>query len=87
MVKIKDDIIIAEKIVELHKQYGNCVKQVNLYGPTKTNKKNLKQIFKIFSESGLMDDVKVSIQTTTQIALDNINRIDIVRYFILDKYG
>lgn len=73
---IKDDIIIAEKIVELHKQYGNCVKQVNLYGPTKTNKKNLKQIFKIFSESGLMDDVKVSIQTTTQIALDNINRID-----------
>ena len=72
---IKDDIVVAQKIVELHKKY-NCVKQVNLYGPTKTNKKNLKEIFRLFSEAGIMSDIKVSIQSTTQVALDNINRID-----------
>ena len=71
----KDDITISEEIVKLNQKY-NCVKAVNLYGPTKTNKKNLKQIFKIFGENGLMDDVKVSIQTTTQEALDNIKRVD-----------
>jgi putative methyltransferase len=83
---VKDDITIAQKIVELNKQY-KCVKQVNLYGPTKSNKKNLKEIFRLFSENGIMNDVKVSIQSTTQEVLDNISRIDMPYDEQIDLYN
>ena len=70
-----DDIIVAERICELNQKY-KCVKQVNIYGPTKTNKKNLKEIFRLFVSNGIIDDLKVSIQSISDIALNNIERVD-----------
>ena len=72
----KDDVIITEKIAELHKKY-ECVHTVNLYGPTKTNKKNLKRIYEILVENKINDSIKISIQHTNKQILDNIKRVDI----------
>lgn len=72
---IKDDIEVAKKIVELHKQYKS-VKAVNLYGPTKSNKQNLKQIYELFAEHKINDAIKISIQHTDETILKNIKRKD-----------
>jgi len=71
---VKDDIKIAKKIVELNN--NKCVKYINVYGPTKTSKKFLREIYDIFLSNGILDDIKVSVQHTNQTILDNISRID-----------
>lgn len=72
---IKDDLIIAEKIVELNKKY-NCVYTVNITGPSKTNKLNLLKIQSLFVENNIMSNIKLSLQHTNKVVLDNIKRID-----------
>lgn len=72
---VKEDVICAEKICELHQKY-NCVQDVNMYGPTKTNKPRLKQILSMFAKCGIIQDMKLSIQSTDKQILDNIKRID-----------
>lgn len=72
---VKEDVICAEKICELHEKY-KCVQDVNMYGPTKTNKPRLKQILSMFAKSGIIQDMKLSIQSTNKQILDNIKRID-----------
>lgn len=82
---ITDDVIVAEKICELHKKYGSVV-SVNMYGPTKTNKKNLYKIYEAFASTGIMKDVKLSIQSTDETILKNIKRIDMSYDKQIDLY-
>lgn len=72
---VKDDLVAAEKICELHAKY-NCVQDVNMYGPTKSNKPRLKQILSLFAKSGIIQDMKLSVQSTDKKILENIKRID-----------
>lgn len=72
----KNDVIVSKKIAELQTRY-QCVKAVNLYGPTKTNKNNLVEIYKHFASVNIAGVIKVSVQHTSQEILNNIKRIDI----------
>ena len=83
---IKDDVLVAANICTLHTEY-KCVESVTLYGPTKSNKKNLKEIFDLFLQHGIHDSLKLSIQSTTQEVLDNINRIDMSYDKQIELYG
>lgn len=71
---VKQDITVTEKIIELHKKH-KCLKAVNLYGPTKTKKENLKRIYDMLMEHGI-GELKLSIQHTDKQILDNIKRVD-----------
>lgn len=82
----KDDVKITEKIVELNQKY-KCVNIVNLYGPSKTNKANLKAIYELLAKEGISDSIKISIQHIDQTILDNIRRIDIPFEEQLEMYG
>lgn len=72
----KDDLFIAQKICELHQQYNNCVADVDVYGPSKTSKPRLKEIMILFAKNKVVQDIKISIQSTDKTILDNIKRID-----------
>lgn len=82
----KDDVVITEKIVELNQKY-KCVKVVNLYGPTKKNKNNLKAIYELLAKEGISDSIKISIQHTDNTILENIKRVDIPFEEQLEMYG
>lgn len=82
----KDDVIVTEKIVELNQKY-KCVSVVNLYGPTKTNKANLKAIYELLAKEGISDAIKISIQHTDNTILKNIKRVDIPFEEQLEMYG
>lgn len=82
----KDDVVITQKIVELNKKY-KCVKAVNLYGPSKTNKANLKAIYELLVKEKISDSIKISIQHTDPTILKNIKRIDIPYDEQLEMYG
>jgi putative methyltransferase len=90
---IKDDYDVTVKICELHKKY-NCVQMVNIYGPAKTNKKNLKKIYELFVANKLINAIKLSIQSTDETILKNIKRTDMqfdehltIYNDLCDKYG
>jgi radical SAM superfamily enzyme YgiQ (UPF0313 family) len=72
---IKEDLVCAEKICELQEKY-KCVQDVNVYGPTKSNKLRLKQILNLFAKVGIIQDMKLSVQSTNKQILDNIKRVD-----------
>lgn len=73
---VKDDVETTEKIVEFNEKY-HCVKFVNMYGPTKTSKQNLKKIFDLLLAGKMLDDIKISVQHTDQNILNNIKRVDV----------
>jgi putative methyltransferase len=73
---IDKDKLVAKRIAELHNKHNKCVLMVNIYGPTKTNKENLKEIYEVFAANKMLDGVKLSIQSTDQTVLKNIKRID-----------
>ena len=83
---VKEDITVAEYIADKQAEY-NCVRQVNIYGPTKTNKRTLKQIYDIFLTAGVIDSMKLSIQSTTQEVLNNIKRVDMSYEDQLELYN
>ena len=72
---VKDDIEYAQKIYDLNEQH-KCVRDINLYGPTKTNKPNLKKIYELFIRGKMLTSLKLSIQSTSPEVLKNIDRID-----------
>jgi len=72
---VKDDLEYAKHIYDLNQQY-KCVKDITLYGPTKTNKKILKSIYEVFIQGKMTDALKLSIQSTNNEVLKNIRRID-----------
>ena len=70
-----DDVEVTQYMCDLNKKY-KCVEYVNIYGPTKANKNNLKKIYDLFLENKMMRDIKLSIQTTSDDILKNIKRTD-----------
>lgn len=67
----EDDVQVAKKLTECH-----TIKYINVYGPTKSKKNNLKEIYDILLTANMLDDVKISIQHMDPTILKNIKRTD-----------
>jgi radical SAM superfamily enzyme YgiQ (UPF0313 family) len=72
----KNDIQIAKKIVEINNKNGNCMKYIIMNGPTKTKKKDLKEIFDVLLGGNIGTDLRIPIQHIDETILKNIERID-----------
>lgn len=73
---VSKNIDVARKIADLNLQHNQCLKFVELGGPTKVKKENLKIIYEILLGAGIDIDFKIAIQHTDVEVLDNIERVE-----------
>jgi putative methyltransferase len=69
------DVELIKEICELSRKTG-YPKAVNIYGLSKSKKKNVYEIDSLLVEHGLAIDLKISLQDLDDDVLRNINRVD-----------